>query len=41
MPLKRFKKDELKQLCDSGGINSAGCKTKADLIEQHDLQMMY
>jgi len=38
---RRLKKVEIKQLCDSRGIDSAGCKTKADLInaiEQHDLR---
>jgi len=38
---RRLKKAEIQQLCDSRGIDSAGCKTKADLInaiEQHDLR---
>jgi len=38
---KKLKKAESQQLCDSRGIDSAGCKTKADLInaiEQHDLR---
>ena len=38
---KKLKKAESQQLCDSRGIDSAGCKTKADLInaiKQHDLR---
>ena len=38
---KRLRKVELFQLCNSRGINSASCKTKADLIyvlEQYDMR---